>query len=275
MDQQELEPAGRWRGRELGSRAVSYDERDAMLYALAVGAHPVDDLDLVFERELRVLPTFALTLAQWAPDVLASRGAFGDAAALHGAQRLTVHKPLPPSGEVTCSATVAEVWDKGGAAVFDVAVDSAYFHAVWSVFAPGRGGFGGVRGPGRPSAPEQVPTHRVRLETIPAQAALYRLTGDRHLIHIDPTAAAAIGQPRPILHGLCTLAGTALRLADALGAHPAELAELEGRFAAPVLPGDTLDITAWQDGDRAAFEVARAGEIVLSGGRIRFQGDSA
>ncbi|WP_223280859.1 MaoC/PaaZ C-terminal domain-containing protein [Streptomyces antnestii] len=265
------EAAYRWRGRALGSRTVSYDERDVMLYALAVGAHPVADLDLVFERELRVLPTFALTLAQWAPDVLAGKGAFGDGTALHGAQRLTVHKPLPPSGEVTCSAVVTDVWDKGGAAVFEVAVDSPYFHAVWSVFAPGRGGFGGERGPGRPAAPVGEPTHRTNLETFPAQAALYRLTGDRHLIHIDPAAATAIGQPRPILHGLCTLAGTVLRLADAVGAHPADLAELDGRFAAPVLPGETLDITAWQDGDRSTFEVARDGESVLSAGHIRFR----
>jgi acyl dehydratase len=270
MDQQESEPAGQWRGRDLGSRTVSYDERDAILYALAVGARPVDDLDLVFERELRVLPTFALTLAQWAPDVLASQGVFGEAVALHGAQRLTVREPLPPSGEVTCSATVAHVWDKGGAAVFEVAVDSVYFQAVWSVFAPGRGGFGGERGPGRPPAPEGPPSHRTRWKTFAAQAALYRLTGDRHLIHIDPAAAAAIGQPRPILHGLCTLAGAALRLADALGVHPADLTELEGRFAAPVLPGEQLSVAAWRDADGAAFEVTREGEPVLTAGHARF-----
>jgi acyl dehydratase len=265
----EQKPADHWRGRDLGSKTVAYDERDAILYALAVGARAVD-VDLVFERDLRVLPTFALTLAQWAPDVLAGQGAFGAAPALHGSQRLTVKRPLPPSGEVTCSATVADVWDKGGAAVFDVAVDSEYFTAVWSIFAPGRGGFGGERGPGRPPAPEGEPTHQVRFETFHAQAALYRLTGDRHLIHIDPAAAAAIGQPRPILHGLCTLAGAVLRLADALGIHPADLAEIDGRFAAPVLPGEVLDIAAWQDADQAAFEVVREGQPVLSGGRVRF-----
>ncbi|MFG2961004.1 MaoC/PaaZ C-terminal domain-containing protein [Streptomyces sp. NPDC048291] len=272
MDQQEPEPAGVWRGCDLGSRTISYDERDAILYALAVGARPADHLDLVFERGLRVLPTFALTLAQWAPDVLADRGAFGGATALHGAQRLTVRQSLPPVGKLTCSATVSEVWDKGGAAVFEVAVDSAYFHAVWSVFAPGRGGFGGERGPGRPPAPTGRPTHRTGLETFATQAALYRLTGDRHLIHVDPAAAAAIGQPRPILHGLCTLAGTALRLADTLGAHPADLTELEGRFAAPVLPGEALSVAAWENAEDAAFEVTRDGEPVLSGGRVRFGG---
>ncbi|EHK85879.1 dehydrogenase, partial [Rhodococcus pyridinivorans AK37] len=55
-----------WRGHDLGARTIRYDERDAILYALAVGAGAAD-LDLVFEDRLRVLPTFALTLAQWAP----------------------------------------------------------------------------------------------------------------------------------------------------------------------------------------------------------------
>ena len=62
-----------WRGHDLGTRTIAYDERDAILYALAVGASATD-LDLVFEERLRVLPTFALTLAQWAPDALGALG---------------------------------------------------------------------------------------------------------------------------------------------------------------------------------------------------------
>ncbi|MFF9542488.1 MaoC/PaaZ C-terminal domain-containing protein [Streptomyces albidoflavus] len=258
-----------WRGRDLGTRSVAYDARDVMLYALAVGAR-ADELDLVYERDLRVLPTFALTLAQWAPDVLAGLGAFGEGTALHGGQRLVVRRPLPVSGSVTCSARVAEVWDKGTAAVFEVEVESEYFSAVWSVFAPGLGGFGGSRGPGRPPAPEGAPSLRGRVATFRDQAALYRLTGDRHLIHIDPEAASGIGQPRPILHGLCVLAASALRLARLTGSHPADLVELEGRFASPVLPGEVLDVLAWPDPASTAFGVERCGRAVLTGGRIRF-----
>ncbi len=44
----EQKPAGAWRGVDLGTRTVSYDERDAILYALAVGAKATD-LDLVME----------------------------------------------------------------------------------------------------------------------------------------------------------------------------------------------------------------------------------
>ncbi|MFD4181356.1 MaoC/PaaZ C-terminal domain-containing protein, partial [Rhodococcus sp. NPDC058514] len=226
-----VENAGRWRGVDLGTRTVSYTERDAIIYALAVGAKATE-LDLVFEEKLRVLPTFALTLAQWAPDELGSRGAFDTKTALHGSQELRVLAPLPRSGEVTLTASVGEVWDKGGAAVFEVLVECEYFVATWSLFAPGYGGFGGERGPSKPAAPVGEPGLTVDLVTSENQTALYRLLGDMHHIHIDPEAAARIGQPRPIMHGLCTLAASTLPIARELGVHPADLVELSGRCAA-------------------------------------------
>ncbi|WP_407445664.1 MaoC/PaaZ C-terminal domain-containing protein [Rhodococcus sp. (in: high G+C Gram-positive bacteria)] len=258
-----------WRGAELGTRTVTYDERDAILYALAVGARATD-LDLVFEDRLRVLPTFALTLAQWAPDALGSLGAFDTKTALHGSQHLDVLSPLPRSGSITMTARVGEVWDKGRAAVFEVVVESEYFVATWSLFAPGAGGFGGDRGPSAPGQPEGEPDSTALLTTHAEQAALYRLTGDRHHIHIDPDAATGIGQPRPILHGLCTLAATTLPLAQKLGAHPADLVALSGRFAAPVFPGDTAEIRVWGASSDVRFDVTTEAGAVLSGGHAVF-----
>lgn len=268
MSTADVQPAtaGDWRGRDLGERTVAYTERDAILYALAVGA-PADDLSLVFEDQLRVLPTFALTLAQWAPDVLAGAGAFDTSRAVHGSQRLTVLKPLPRAGELTMRARVTEVWDKGAAAVFDVEVESDFFVATWTIFAPGSGGFGGDRGPARPPAPDTAASWNHVVPTSPNQAALYRLLGDLHHIHVDPAAAAAIGAPRPILHGLCTLAATTLALAERAGAHPADLTSLEGRFAAMMLPGDPLDVRVWDGGHFEAHSTAGA---VIAGGHAAF-----
>lgn len=257
--------AGEWAGRSLGERTIGFDSRDAMLYALAVGATR-DDLDLIFEDRLRVLPTFGLTLAQWAPDVLSDAGAF-DHRSVHGAQVLDVHAPLPREGEITLAAKVGNVWDKGAAAVFEVIVESDYFTATWQIFAPGAGGFGGDRGP-KAVAPERVgDPQQLSLQTVPTQAALYRLTGDRHHIHIDPEASARIGQPIPILQGLCTIAAATLTLSKSLGAHPADLTHLAGRFAGPVVPGDELTINHWQGG---AFEVQHGADIVISTGEVAF-----
>ena len=59
-------------------------------------------------------------------------------------------------------------------------------------------------------------------------------------------------------------------LAEPAGAHPADLRRLESRLAAPVLPGDAIDVTA--DGGGAAFCFqAKVGETaVLTAGRAEF-----
>jgi acyl dehydratase len=251
--------AGYWAGRDLGQRTVSYTHRDAILYALAVGAR-ADELDLVFEERLRVLPAFGLTLAQWAPDVLAEAGAF-DNRAVHGSQKLEVHQPLPIDGELVLTAQVGDVWDKGSAAVFDVTVECEQFTATWSLFAPGFGDFGGQRGPARAATRERLAPTASTVRTYAEQAVLYRLLGDRHHIHVDPAASARIGQERPILHGLATLATAALSLARLQGAHPADLTRLEGRFSGPVIPGDELAMSSWPDG---TFELSRQGAVVIS-----------
>jgi acyl dehydratase len=264
--------AGAAIGLDLGRRVVEYDERDAILYALAVGA-PATDLDLVFERDLRVLPTFGLALGLWAPDELGRRGLLDISRALHGAQRLDVFEPLPRAGRLQFTARVANVWDKGAAAVYEVEVDCRQFRATYTIFAPGSGGFGGERGPSGARDPEEEPAATTTAQSDPDQAALYRLTGDRHLIHIDPQAAVAIGQPRPILHGLCTLGVVVRTLADLLGAHPCDLAELSVRFSAPVLPGEPIGVRTWApEGDGPLrFAAATPRATVLTGGKVRFR----
>lgn len=266
-----LKPASEAAGLELGSRVVTYDDRDAILYALAVGA-AAEDLDLVFERDLRVLPTFGLGLGLWASDDLRERGFFSSTNSLHAGQRLQVLGPLPVSGELELVARVVDVWDKGSAAIFDIEMTCEYFRAVYSIFAPGQGGWGGERGPSARRDPETAPTRGARVLTSREGAVLYRLLGDRHLIHVDPAAAAAIGQPRPILHGLCTLGFAARSLPALFGRRPDELAGLEARFAAAVLPGDPLELRAWEplDDGSIPFSVATPAAVVLSGGLVRF-----
>lgn len=263
--------AGAAAGLELGTRVIGYDDRDAILYAIAVGAKATE-LELVFERDLRVLPTFGLVHGLWACDEIGGRGFFSQATAVHGSQRLEVLAPLPAAGELELTGRVAAVWDKGSASVFDIEVECEYFRATYSVFAPGTGGWGGERGPRAARSPHTAPSFQGRVRTWPEQAALYRLTGDRHLIHIDPEAARAIGQPRPILHGLCTLAASARELAAMLGAHPCDLITLAGRFSSPVLPGDALTVESWDADEQGLtpFRVSCGDAVVVDAGLARF-----
>jgi acyl dehydratase len=257
-------------GFDLGTRCLQYTEEDTILYALAVGAR-VQDLDLVYERSLRALPTLALALGCWAPDEVGLLGAYEKKFALHGAQSLRMKAALPPAGELVMAGRVADVWDKGRSAVVDVEVTSDYFTAVYALFVRGHGGWGGARGPATEAVETTAWPAIGSWATTPEQAALYRLTGDHHLIHIDPQAARIAGLERPILHGLCTLGAVARQVSSTVGAHPADLRELHARFAAPVIPGDVVDVVGRPSAGGVGFE-ARVGErAVLTAGRAAFQ----
>jgi len=254
-------------GTDLGERAVGYDERDAIIHALALGA-PAERLDLVYERDLRTLPTLGMGLGLWAVEAVGELGLYDRTHSLHVGQRLEVPRPFPREASTLSSGRVIAVWDKGKATVVEVEVTSDLFVAGYTIFVPGVGGWGGDRGPSSGSAPELHPTWSVERETRRDAAALYRLTGDRHPVHIDPDVAVAGGFKRPILHGLATLAMAALEVADVRDAHPADLRSLSARFAAPVLPGDRLRFEADARGEGpVAFAVrASAGEAVLTNG---------
>lgn len=258
--------AADWTGREIGTRVVSWTERDVILYHIALGAS-AEALELVFERDLKVHPLFGLTLTQWAPDELGAAGAFSVSRSVAGGQGMSVTAPLPPSGSTELTARVAAVWDKGAAAVFEVEVACEYFRGTTSIFAPGAGGFGGERGPGRALSPQAEPEQTTSLAIDPRAAVLYRLTGDRHLIHVDPAAAREIGQPRPILHGLATLGTAVLALADQAGARPWELTEISGRFSSTVFPGEQILVDGWSDGE---FRVRSERDTAIDAGRVVF-----
>jgi acyl dehydratase len=256
-------------GTDLGSHTASYDDTAAILYALAVGASATE-LDLIYERDLVVLPTYACALGLWAVEAAGRLGAYDPTRSLHASQRLVMHGPLPAGGAIEMAARVANVYDKGKAALVEIEVTSPVFSATYNIFMPGLGGFGGERGaPAAAGEPVEL-VDETSFETSADLAALYRLTGDRHPVHVDSAVAEAIGFTRPILHGLCTLGIAARIVAGQVGAHPAALTDLDVRLAAPVLPGDTLVVASGERDGLVSFE-ARVGETtVLSGGKARF-----
>jgi acyl dehydratase len=258
-------------GFDLGTRETVYCTHDAILYALAVGA-PADRLDLVYERDIRVLPTYACALGLWAVEKAGELGAYDRKRSLHASQTLVMHRPMPREGTIVMHGKVESVWDKGKASIVDVAVESKVFTATYTIFLPGVGNWGGAPGPGA-AASEDVKSGaswRSTSKTSPDLAALYRLTGDLHPIHIDPEVARANGFDRPILHGLCTLGIVARLLADAAEAHPCDLRMIGARLSAPVMPGDEIAVSANRVGEKLLFE-ARANErTVLKDGQAVF-----
>ena len=265
----------------------SWDRKDAILYALGVGAGAVDPLDeLAFTTEntqnvdQQVLPTMAVVLASGSAGAFAAVGSFNPAMLVHGEEAITLHGPIPVAGEVETVGEITGIYDKGKGAVVEVtsvSTDTASGHplftVVMSAFIRGEGGWGGDRGPSGPRnvAPERAPDHEVTYATRPDQALLYRLSGDRNPLHSDPAFAAFGGFDRPILHGLCTYGFTGRALLHTLcGSNPARFTSMEGRFSSPVFPGEALTVKMWTTGGgEAIFQTAGAdGRVVLDAGRI-------
>ena len=256
-------------GFDLGEHELTYDEAKVILYALSVGS-PSTDLDHVYERDLVALPTLACAMGLWAVEAAGRTGAYDPHRSLHASQTLQMHAPLPAAGTITMRGQVTEVLDKGSAALVKVLATSEVFDVGYEIFLPGLGGWGGPRGE-KSARREFMPEHHTAYDTPDNLAALYRLTGDRHPIHIDPVTAQANGFERPILHGLCTL-GIATRLAAEVSGRAAhEVAGLSARLSAPVLPGQMVEVAAGLgDGGEILFEASVAGTTVISQGVATF-----
>lgn len=269
---------------ELDPIEFSWQSSDVQLYhlALGAGADPLDPRELRYLADVDppVLPTFSSVAASFhmtEPPAVRFPGIEIELSrVLHASESVTVAAPLPPSGSARAVTRITGVWDKGKAAVIDneTTVTSADGTPLWitrrSIFARGEGGFGGERGPSASGGPPgRPPDLEVDIATLPRQALLYRMCGDRNPLHSDPGFAAAAGFPRPILHGLCTYGMTCKALVDSvLDGDAARVESFGGRFVGVVFPGETLRAAIWMDGGRYVSVVTAPGREdapVLSG----------
>jgi acyl dehydratase len=271
-------------GTPSGPTEAYWTSKDCLLYSLGVGCG-TDDLAFTTENTAgvaqRVLPTFACVAI--APERIRSAGAnpfakigtYNPAMLVHGEQGITLHRPLPTDAEVVSTGAITGIYDKGSGAVVasestvvDKASGQPLFSSRFSAFIRGEGGFGGDRGPSAPKVDlDRPPDHTVTYQTRPDQALLYRLNGDRNPLHSDPSFAKAGGFDRPILHGLCTFGFTGRALLRVLcDDDPERFVSMDARFSRPVLPGDALTVSVWDEGERAYFRTERGGETVLDAG---------
>ena len=260
---------------------VSWTSKDALLYAVGVGAG-TDELTFTTENTAnvpqRVLPTFPVVVGLGGGSIYAKLGSFNPAMLVHGQQSVTLHREVPVDGSATVTARIAAMYDKGKAAVVvteseAVSGGEPLFTLTASLFIRGEGGWGGERGPSGPQnvPPERAPDHEVTYQTSPDQALVYRLSGDRNPLHSDPSFAAMGGFDRPILHGLCSYGFTGRALLHSVcGSDPARFEHIEARFASPVLPGEALTIRAWDTGaGETVFNTSVGDRLVIDQGLLR------
>lgn len=260
-------------------------KRDTMLYALGVGlgSDPVDlnQLQFVYEENLKALPTMAIILGYPGPWHAAADTGITRSHVVHGEQGFVIHKPLPVEGTIIGKTRVTAVLDKGkdkGALVLtacevrDKATDELVCSLTSTTFCRADGGFGGPSGPVK--APHPIPDTPAQqvcdLPTLPQAALIYRLSGDYNPLHADPAYAAKAGFKMPILHGRATFSVVGHALVKSVcGYDPLRLKSMEGRFSSPVYPGETIRTEIWQDGNIVTFRatVPARGVTVLNNGR--------
>ena len=251
-------------GAELGEGENSWTQDDIILYALGVGAGnpPTDagELEYTYEKNLKVIPSFA---------VIPTFGAMGGmgkiegldfnfAMLLHGEQEIRIHKPIPTAARVKSRGRVAELWDKGKACLCVLEIDTEdengepLFTNRYSLFLRGEGGFGGEPGPKAGNKPpEREPDGVIEVPTLPQQALLYRLSGDKNPLHADPEIAKMAGFDKPIIHGLCSYGIVCKAIVDeVLGGDVNKVAAYAARFAGVGFPGETYQISYWKEGDK-------------------------
>jgi len=253
---------------------------DAILYHLGVGAGvpPTDpgELDYTYEKNLKVLPSFS-TVANVGgfPNLFDVPGLkFNPALLLHGEEEIELHQPLPVDAKLESETRIAEIYDKGKAALLILEVSTVdatgvpLFTNRMSLFLRGEGGFGGPAGPkAHNTVPDREPDGIVESKTLPQQALLYRLNGDKNPLHCDPDFAKLAGFDTPIIHGLCTYGIACKAVVDgALDGDVTRVARYGARFAGVAFPGETFITRYWRERDAILIEcrVKERDAIVIS-----------
>ncbi len=269
-------------GKKIGPISKEYTWKDAVLYALGVGAG-FSDLEYCYEKDLKVVPSFAITtLYETMPQALSLTNV-NLAGILHGEQELVFHNPIPPNGTMTIEGTISNVYDKGekkGALV--IAESEAnhssgikLFTARSTIFSRLDGGFGGENPPAETiEFPDRDPDFSVDASPSENQPLIYRLSGDVFQLHVDPEFAKMAGFEKPIMHGLCTHGYACRALIQALiPGQPEQARRMACRFTKPLYPGMPLKTLIWKTEEgKAVWRVQNmeTGDIVIDRGVFEY-----
>ena len=265
-------------GEKVGPFTKEYEPKDAILYALGVGAG-FRDLEYCYEKDLKVLPSFSIASIFDTMAEFAIKAEVNLAGILHGEQDLIFHNPFPTEGTITTKGLIDKIYDKGkdkGALVIGRS-DTVHsngdklFTSIFSLFCRLDGGFDGEKSVKTEfKFPNREPDFIVEDTPLAGQPLIYRLSGDVFPLHADPAFAKASGFEKPIMHGLCTH-GFACRalLSQLIPGEPAKARRMKCRFSKTLYPGEPIETLIWKiEEGRAVWKTinkATREEIITNG----------
>lgn len=267
---------------------VSYNRRDLLLYAVGIGA---SELQFAYEkhREFGAFPTYPLVLPFKGTDIDTvnfpspamrkqppNPPLEGVKNGLDGERYLEMLNPLPKQGAtLVLKSRLIGVHKRGsGASVESEQViqdkdGKVYFRLFNGSFLVGATNFkdSGITKSEKIKIPNRAPDAVEEMTTTETQAQVYRLSGDYNPLHVDPKFAKAVGMKEPIIHGLCSLGISARAVLRRFGGNKAAAFKaLKLRFASPVIPGQTLLVEMWREGDKVIFQsrVKETGKVCIN-----------
>jgi acyl dehydratase len=266
-------------GAKLAPVESSWNEDKLILYALGVGVgigkSQVDPkvLQYTYENGLKALPTYGvIPVFSGVGGLFNVPGlSFNPMMLLHGEQYTEiVEPPLPLEADVLTEGVISGIFDKGKGALVtiefvtrDKKTGKALVKNVMSNFIRGEGGFGGDAKSPEPgnNPPDRAPDATLEYKTLTQQALLYRLSGDKNPLHVDPMMAKLGGFDVPILHGLCTFGNLGRAVLEAFANdEPERFKSIQVRFSKPVFPGETIVTQMWKMSDTEIVCKARVKE---------------
>lgn len=183
---------------------------------------------------------------------------------LHGEEQVIFNKPFVVDKTYVCSEGVIDVKDKKKGclcrtetSIVDKESGELYATVRTGLFLRKLGGFG-FKGKTKDKIlkpPQRAPDFVGEEVTQANQAFVYRLNCDLNPLHVDPQMAALGGFEKPILHGLCTYAISTRAVQKKYSPKDAQaLEQVNARFTSFVLPGETLLVEMWKEGNIVIFQ---------------------
>ncbi len=270
-------------GQPIGPFTTTYGWKEAVLYALGIGAG-FGELEYVYENRLKVIPSFAVPLAYPFFAEVVARSGVNLAGLLHAEQDTVFHAPLPPEGgTLSTQGRITHMYDRGEGRGALIVAEAETFDAdgrklftnIMTLFGRLDGGFGGEPPPKEEFVfPDRPPDFVEEQQPSPNQPLVYRLSGDTFALHVDPDFARASGFEGPIMHGLCTH-GFACRavIKHLLPGEPERMSRFRVRFSRPLYPGTPIRTEIWKlEEGRAVFRTVtvQSGEVVLDRGVVEW-----
>ncbi len=280
-------------GLSTGWRTMAYTWRDAVLYALAVGAG-WEEPQYTYEKDLQCIPTFGVTPywstlnvspkppRPWSIPAILTDKLQPERPFVNYDYEFLYHRPIPPmKGSFLSRDVLTHLFDRGEGRgmvarsqveVFDEGGNLLCTNRCATLF-PSLGGCGGEPLPRRESRiPDRAPDFTADGQIAGNQHLLYRLTGDTNLVHIDRDTIQRQGLAGPVVHDLCAF-GFACRLAveTLFPGQPERLTRMYAAMKTVLYPDTPIQLQLWTlDAGKAAFRLVNrdSGKAILDRGEL-------